>query len=58
MCKAIDNLIEEGRVEGRVECRVEAIHNMLADGLKNDKIIQYLNCTEEEIEAVKAKSRH
>ncbi|MBQ8729590.1 MAG: hypothetical protein IJY81_00095 [Lachnospiraceae bacterium] len=50
MCKAIDNLIEEGRVE--------AIHNMLADGLKNDKIIQYLNCTEEEIEAVKAKSRH
>lgn len=54
MCKAIDNLIEEGRVEGRIESTIDAIRNMLADGIKNDKIILYLNCTEEEIEKVKA----
>ena len=42
MCKAIDDMIEEGRREGRNEARneiIDEIKKMSADGLSLDQII-------------------
>lgn len=54
MCDVAERLEKRGRAEGRIEERKTSIRNMLADHMPYEKIKQYTNATDEQIDLVKA----
>ena len=52
MCKAIDDLIEDGRMEGRMEGRVELIEKMLGKGKSAEDIADLCDLELEEVQQV------
>lgn len=55
MCDVAERLEKRGRAEGRIEERKTSIRNMLADHMPYEKIKQYTNATDEQIDLVKSK---
>lgn len=51
MCKAIKDLIEDGRIDGIAEERMRAIKNMIGKGYSEKQCLD-LNYTKQEIEFV------
>ena len=53
MCQAIDELMEDARVEGReegmAEGRLALLSQMLANGMDRMAIQKFTDCTEEEL---------
>ena len=52
MCKEMEKMRDEARIEGRTEERKASIRNMLVDRVPYEKIKQYANATDKEIAEV------